>query len=84
MDDRCELYGDEWIKKYSDMMGLPPEKLGPVFEEWDDKYRFDLAFIMTNAPEKEKPSIERYFLAHPEKWREAARGKRSAVFERIR
>jgi hypothetical protein len=84
MDDRCELYGDEWIKKYSDMMGMPPEKLGPVFEAWDAQYHFDLAFIMTSAPEKEKPSIERYFLAHPEKWREVARGKRAAVFERIK
>ena len=28
MDDRCELYGDDWIKHYSDTLGLPPEELG--------------------------------------------------------
>jgi hypothetical protein len=84
MDDRCELYGDDWIKKYSDMLGQPPEKLATVFEAWDAEYRFDCAFIMTNPPEKDKPSIERYFLDHPEAWRETVRGKRAVVFERIR
>ncbi len=84
MDDRCELYGDEWIKKYSDMLGLPPAELATVFEAWDAEYRFDSAFIMTNPPEKDPPSIERYFLDHPQTWRETARGKRAVVFERIR
>ena len=70
MDDRCELYGDDWIKNYSDTMGLPPEKLGPGLRGVGRAYKFDRAFIMTNPPEKDKPSIERYFLAHPEKWRE--------------
>ena len=39
---------------------------------------------MTNPPEKEKPSIERYLLEHPEEWREVARGKRAVMFERIK
>jgi hypothetical protein len=30
MDDRCELYGDDWIENYSNTMGLPPEELGPI------------------------------------------------------
>ena len=83
MDDRCELYGDDWIKAYSDTLGLPPDDLGREFERWREKFQFDRAFIMTNPPEKEKSSIERYLLDHPEKWREAARGKRAAIFERV-
>jgi hypothetical protein len=84
MDDRCELYGDDWIKAYSDAMGWPPEKLGPEFERWAAEFHFDRAFIMTSPPEKEKPSIEKYLLGHPEKWREVARGKRAVMFERVR
>ena len=84
MDDRCELYGDEWIKDYSETMGFPPEKLAPKFEAWDAKWHFDYAMIMSNAPEKEKPSIERYPLSHPERWKEIARGKRGVLFERIK
>ena len=84
MDDRCELFGDEWIKDYSETMGLPPEKLAPKFEAWDAKWRFQFAMIMSEAPEKEKPSIERYLLSHPRQWREIARGERGVLFERIK
>jgi hypothetical protein len=84
MDDRCELYGDDWIKKYSDTLGLPPAELGLVFEGWDAEYHFDRALVRTHAPEKEKPSIERYLLSKPEQWREVARGKRAVMFERVK
>src|SRR6202020_852749 len=60
MDDRCELYGDDWIRAYSDTLGMPPEELGPVFEEWARRYKFQRAIVMTTPPEQEKPSIERY------------------------
>ncbi|HJZ55225.1 MAG TPA: hypothetical protein VKE74_09715, partial [Gemmataceae bacterium] len=84
MDDRCELYGDAWIREYSDTLGLPPEELGPVFERWADDFRFDRAVVMTKPEGEEKPSLERYLLDHPDRWREVARGKRAAVFERVR
>jgi hypothetical protein len=84
MDDRCELYGDEWIKHYSDTLGLPPDELGREFERWTELYQFTHAFIQSNPPEKEKSSIERYLMGHPEKWREAARGRRAVVYERVR
>lgn len=83
MDDRCELYGDDWIKSYSDTLGLPPAELGQVFEGWEEKYHFDRALVRTNPPEKEKPSIERYLLSNPQ-WREVARGKCAVMFERVR
>jgi hypothetical protein len=83
MDDRCELYGDDWIERYSDTLGLPPAELGPVFEEWARRYKFERAFVMTNPPEHEKPSIEEY-LTHAAGWREVARGRRAVMFERVR
>ena len=85
MDDRCELYGDDWIKNYSDTTRAAAGGTRPdVRATGATRYQFDRAFIMTNPPEKEKPSIERYLLDHPEKWREAARGQRAVMFERIR
>lgn len=82
MDDRCELYGDDWIKNYSDAMGTPPERLGPVFESWAATYHFRRAIVMTHPPEQEKPPIEEY-LSHSPHWREVARGKRAVMYERV-
>jgi hypothetical protein len=80
MDDRCELYGDDWIRHYSDTLGLPPEELGPIFEGWAARYGFERAIIVTQP---EKPSIERYLMSSP-KWREVARGQRAVMFERVK
>jgi hypothetical protein len=84
MDDRCELYGDEWIEKYSDAMGSPPGELAPVFAGWHDRFGFDYAMVISAAAGKEKPPIERHLLAHPGQWREIARGQRAVLFERVR
>jgi hypothetical protein len=83
MDDRCELYGDDWIRSYSDALGLPANELGPVFEAWAREYRFERAIVMTNPPELDKPSIEQYLSSAPG-WREVARGKRAVMYERAR
>jgi hypothetical protein len=86
MDDRCELYGDENIQYFADTLGLPPDEAGARFEAWATAGQFDRALIRTNLPDSawEKPSLERYLLAHPEKWREVARGQRAVLFERVR
>lgn len=84
MDDRCELYGDAWIRDYADTLGLPPEKLGPKFETWADHYRFDRALILTDPDGGPRFPLEEYLLGSPQKWREVARGKRAVMFERIR
>ena len=82
MDDRCELYGDDWIRAYADTLGSPPEELGPVFEGWAGRYGFRRAIVMTDPTGVEKPPIERYLLESGG-WREVARGKRAAVFDRV-
>ncbi len=84
MDDRCELYGDDWIESYSDAMGLPPDELAPLFAAWDERYGFDYALVFSAAAGQEKPSIERLLLARPGQWREVARGRRAVLFQRVR
>lgn len=82
MDDRCELYGDDNILFYSKTMGLPPDEFGVVFERWAAKYKFERAIFITNPPELDKPPVERYLSTSP-LWREVARGKRAAMYERV-
>jgi hypothetical protein len=84
MDDRCELYGDDWMKMYTDTLRLPPDQLGVVFEQWQRDYHFERAIIMTDPDAKEKPRIEQYLLSQPTRWKEVARGHRAAMFERVR
>ncbi|MCE9561578.1 MAG: hypothetical protein K8U57_05945 [Planctomycetes bacterium] len=89
MDDRCELYGDDMLKEYADTIKLPPEEFGVVFEGWREKWKFDRAIIWSEPkdetkPNDGKPPMEVYFLSHPERWREVARGKRAVMFELIR
>ena len=83
MDDRCELYGDDWIKTYSDALGKPPAELGPVFEGWAERYGFRRALVMTDPAGEDKPPLEQYLLGAPGRWREVGRGKRAAIFDRV-
>jgi len=83
MDDRCELYGDDNLRFYSDTMGLPPDALGVVFEQWAARYKFERAIVMTSPPEADKPPVEQYLSGSP-LWREVARGKRAVMYERAR
>lgn len=82
MDDRCELYGDEWIKGYSDTLGLPPAELGLVFESWAQKWQFERALIQTTGPDAEKLPLEVYLSGSPQ-WREVARGQSAVMYARV-
>lgn len=84
MDDRCELYGDDWIRAYADTLGKPPAELGPEFETWADTYHFERALVMTQPAADEKPPLEQYLLSVPQKWHEVARCKRAVIFERVK
>ncbi|MFO0805273.1 MAG: hypothetical protein U0791_19390 [Gemmataceae bacterium] len=84
MDDRCELYGDEAIAYYSETMGLPPEQLGPRFEEWSNRLKFERAIVMIDPTGESKPPIEQYLSGRPGEWREVARAKRAAIYERVK
>ena len=83
MDDRCELFGDDWIRNYAHTMALPPPELGKTFEQWQADYHFERAFVMTAPAGEEKPNVEQYLLSRPLRWREIARGKRAVLFELV-
>jgi len=79
MDDRCELYGDAWLQLYTDTIALPPEQLGPIFEQWQQRYGFPLALIAT-SPYTPKSSLEQYLLSRPDRWWEIARCQAAVLF----
>ena len=86
MDDRIELYGDDMLQEYVTAIRADPEEFGVAFEGWRAKWGFDRVVITSNAPTESKPNNgksnrEVYFLSHPERWREVARGKRAVMFE---
>ena len=51
MDDRFELYGDDWIRAYADVIYDHPEK----FAEWTQQYGFELALISIYPGEHRLP-----------------------------
>lgn len=77
MDDRCELYGDTWLEYYAAVLGSPPEKLGPIFEQWQQRYGFTHALIAATQPPS---SLEQYLLSRPDRWRELVRGQAAILF----
>jgi hypothetical protein len=79
MDDRCELYGDAWLQHYTETIALPPEQLGPIFEQWQQRYGFPLALVAT-SPHAPKNSLERYLLSRPDRWQEIARCQAAVLF----
>jgi hypothetical protein len=44
IDDRCELYGDAWLKEYADAFRDHPEQV----EQWAMQYGFNLALVRPN------------------------------------
>ena len=83
MDDRCELYGDDWIRRYADALGSPPDNAGRVFEGWAAEYGFARAVVVTARPDGRTPPLVQYLNDHPDRWREVARRRRAAVYERV-
>jgi hypothetical protein len=83
MDDRCELYGDDWIRRYAEVLGSPPDEAGRAFEGWAAEYGFARAVVVTHRPDGRTPPLVRYLADHPDRWREIIRGRRAAVYERV-
>jgi len=75
MDDRFELYGDDWMRDYVEVIYSHPERI----EDWADTYGFDHAVILI---ESERLPLEKY-LAESPRWETIARGNRGALFRRL-
>ncbi|MGA8351684.1 MAG: hypothetical protein WB773_28100, partial [Isosphaeraceae bacterium] len=41
IDDRCELYGDEWLTQFSEAVRSHPERI----DRWQETYRFPYALV---------------------------------------
>lgn len=73
VDDRCELYGDQWLLQY-----VQAEETGSAtqMQKWQERYHFKLALV---------PAYSRfndYFRSAPG-WKVAAEGPTSVLYERI-
>jgi hypothetical protein len=57
LDDRCELYGDDWLQSCADAFKSHPEQI----EQWADQYGFDRALVVPNTMMDD-------YLAHAPGW----------------
>jgi hypothetical protein len=75
MDDRFELYGDEWTSEYVDGIWFHPEK----FDGWVDRYKLDVALVVTG---KEPSPLDGYLSRPDSGWREVSRTSTAVLFRR--
>ncbi|MCE9530013.1 MAG: hypothetical protein K8T89_02560 [Planctomycetes bacterium] len=71
MDDRFELYGEDGLRAYIDMMDNHPERI----EEWREKGHFDRALV------ESKSNMDKYLKGAPG-WHEVARSPKATLYER--
>jgi hypothetical protein len=73
VDDRCELYGDRWLKDYVD---AEVEDTAARIHSWEQQYsRFDLALTRTAS------GYDRYF-ANSAEWASIERTPTATLYER--
>jgi hypothetical protein len=72
IDDRCELYGDEWLLEYRDAFFDHPERV----EEWANRYGFDLALVLPDQ------GFDTYLRTAPG-WTEVGRTENAALYRRL-
>ena len=78
MDDRFELYGDDWMRQYVRVVYEEPAGI----EAWADDYGFDHALVMV-LPDGDRLPLERHLSESP-KWVPVARCDRGAIFKRLK
>jgi hypothetical protein len=71
IDDRCELYGDDFLAQYAEVMVHHPERI----EDWAQKYRFDHALVFPGSP------MDRY-LEKAAGWQEVRRTAGAVLYYR--
>jgi hypothetical protein len=78
MDDRFELYGDDWMRAYADVVYDHPEK----FADWTKQYGFELAVVSIYPGEHRLP-LEKWLRESPE-WKVSKECDAAVLFERRR
>jgi hypothetical protein len=72
IDDRCELYGDEWILAY----GYAQQQDQSQVDRWAQKYGFDRALVVTGS------SID-WYLRNSDSWQVVGETKSATLHERL-
>jgi hypothetical protein len=72
VDDRCELYGDQWLKKYVD---AEDHDTAEQMRQWEREYPFALALVRTG------PGFDDYFRTSTE-WRAVRRTETATLYRR--
>lgn len=75
MDDRFELYGDEWTSEYIDGIWFHPEK----FDGWVDRYQLEVALIVTGP---DRSPLDGHLSRPNSGWREIGRTSTAVLFRR--
>jgi len=70
IDDRCELYGDEWLVEYSNAMRLNPERV----DRWQETYGFPYALVARGT------AFDRY-LGQSRRWSVVKRTGTATLYE---
>jgi hypothetical protein len=71
IDDRCELYGDDWLAQFWESM---QGNSWPI-ESWDNRYHFDFALVHSRS------AFERYFDQAPD-WAIVKRTDAATLYRR--
>ena len=72
IDDRCELYTDEFLLDYVRVMEREPEGI----EAWAREYGFERALVARGSP------ADRYLAGAP-RWKEEARDRAAVLYSRL-
>ena len=75
MDDRFELYGDDWTSDYADAIWNRPGQV----DIWADQYGCDLILVPYG---KGAAPVAEHLETRSQRWQEVARGRRAVLFKR--
>jgi hypothetical protein len=80
MDDRFELYGEDGLRDYIDMVYHHPERI----ENWAAKAPFDRALVERHEKREEQTAMEQYLADEKNGWSEVARCQKAVLYKRNR
>jgi hypothetical protein len=80
MDDRFELYGEDGLRDYVEMIYHHPERI----EDWAAKAPFDRALVERHDKRDEQTAMELYLADQKNGWSEVARCQKAVLYKRIR
>jgi len=77
VDDRCELFGDDWLVAFVEAGGAPPAAVAAAVAGWQARHgRFDFALTRADT------AFDAYFAARPAEWEPTFRGDISRFYRR--